>query len=214
MRLLRERDLIYVRFVPLRIPIQLSGLSDLSDIRIYFRVYRTHWTCLLRPSFRHVVGGGVNGSYFLEQVFFHPNVDTDGWVALRSYYESIRGGRPRLPPFPPAPRFWTIPDPELNLRPPASFFDEWIGMVASGEVLSLHPSLSPPAVSPPAGPVAGPSGRGASPSPAPVTGPSTSPTPSSLSSLTELHLTPPTSQPMESPPGSEDGVHDMDLGDD
>ena len=102
-----------------------------------------HWCCLFRQAFHHIVAHGANGSYFLDQVFFHPNVNVGGWVTLRTYYENIRGGRPCLPPFPLAPRFWSLPVPEPCLHPPASFFDEWIRRVARGGELSLDPSLFP-----------------------------------------------------------------------
>jgi hypothetical protein len=202
-----DGELVLIRFVPLRITKDLTNTGILDNMRPKFMVTMVHINCLTDAALRRIVHEGEGGSSFDESLYFHPNVRVDGWVEFEERFTRSIHDRP----FPPSPQFWEHPaiGSSINRWPPA-FFEIWARQIYDGLVLCLDPALQPVAgPSEPSEPVAGPSSL-AEHSPnlsSSLSDMSLSPSPSP-SPILEFDL----SQPLETPPNSdEDGLGDDDI---
>lgn len=207
-RPIQDGSLMMVRFVLLRIVDAFSTIEELDQLSIQYRAEISHIFCLNTAGLRHIVRAGPLGSFFEDDIYFHPNVGVDGWNDLLAWYQGRNPEQPPLPPFPAQPRFWShaIRGSQIELWPP-EFFNQWIEEIANGRVLSLDPSP---------GPIAGPSHL-PNPSSGPIAGPShlqdsltrsLSPLSDTSSLSLQLGAIPP-SQPLDSPP-EDDDIEDED----
>jgi hypothetical protein len=202
-RPIRDGSLMLVRFSLLRIVDSFSTIEELDHLSIQYQAEISHLFCLTTAALRRIVRASPLGSFFEDNVYFHPNVGVNGWNDLVGWYQGRNPEQPPLPPFPAQPQFWShaTRGSQIELWPP-EFFNTWIDAIADGRVLSLDPSP---------GPIAGPSHLPNSSSD-PVAGPSQlpdpyscPPSPLSTTSSSSLTMGPvPPSQPMSSPPEDDD----------
>lgn len=134
------------RFIPLRLKGEVNGQFGVGLTGIKYKVVERHLRCLTSALLTHVVESTPFGQYFNDEVYFHPNVRTDGWVEFQAWYQGVRDTHPTLHRSPTSPRFWesnTLAS-ETTLWPP-SLFDPWVIMVRDGVRLQLDPAPNPTA---------------------------------------------------------------------
>lgn len=140
-------DMLLIKFDMERFSGVILKPSDLDGKKITFKPHIRHVTCL-PPSFfvRMIIGSEWDNT-----VYFHPNVDVNGWVELQGIFQDMRkryevgetdGLDLLFPGFPSEPKFWDegVSGSELFLWPPRFFLD-WVTLVAECKALSLNPSF-------------------------------------------------------------------------
>jgi hypothetical protein len=183
-----EDELTVATFFPKRIVSYVETAEDLDSLKISYKIEVHHFACLSWFTYRKLLVWDVSApdwiplyiEEFNDQVYFHPNVHTDGWDIVWAKYAQLHEKDPDFPRCPPEPRFWQHGVSGSTIfRWPPYFFQEWVKLIAEGGTLALD--LAPSAI-------AGPSGT--SHTPAPTTPHSTGPSsshhfspPSSLSTL-------------------------------
>ena len=139
----RNGDLTYVRFQMLRIPAKVATVEAVDGGVVNYTVRAVHTGCLSSQAFSHIVKTSDKGSVFAPSVFFHPNVNVDGWMDLRAHYSQLAIDDEPLPSFPSTPKFWELAETGSTVRrwpPRVAFFSDWTRMVLNGGDFSLDPS--------------------------------------------------------------------------
>lgn len=159
-----DDDLVVTKFFLQRIFGTISTPADVDNINLNFDVHVCHVECVTPEAWVRYIIPSSDGFHFSNTVYFHPNVRTDGWEAIKGIHEAARdaygkdtevatgkgkkgkgkgkGKSVSFPLFPPQPRFWdhTVTGSEIGLWPPR-LFNEWVTSAQQGVTLSLDPTL-------------------------------------------------------------------------
>lgn len=158
-----ESDLLMATFYLQRIPGSISTAADVDRMGLHFDVHVSHASCITAPAWIRFI---TPSSTFHDSVYFHPNVDTDGWETLKGFHEVARvqfeknglglakgkgkgkgkkgKGKEtpniKFPPFPLQPHFWLHAESgsTIGLWPP-KLFHPWVVLAQQGGTLTLDP---------------------------------------------------------------------------
>ena len=75
-----------VKFTTNRVKERIWCLIDIDDISLSFAPYIIHAKCLGYEKFHPMVVEEGDTTKICDNVYFHPNIRTDGWVILKEIY--------------------------------------------------------------------------------------------------------------------------------
>jgi hypothetical protein len=79
-------DLAVVKFTTNRVKERIRGLTDIDDTTLSFAPYVIHAKCVGYEKFHPMVVEEGDTTKFRDNVYFHPNIRTDGWLLLKEIY--------------------------------------------------------------------------------------------------------------------------------
>jgi hypothetical protein len=90
-----DDDLVVATFYLQRIPGIILTPTDVDNSKLTFDVHVSHAGCITPRGWIRFVVPSSDGFEFHDNIYFHPNVRTDGWELIRWFHESAKGKHAR-----------------------------------------------------------------------------------------------------------------------